>query len=136
MPAKIVLIDLTTQQVNAYYARMDKKYQLNAISLNPLSAELVASFSNKEKKNEIVVMASMNRITDNLSVHNDSVYCILWSPQGFNVATAGYDETLNIWNFFGMSQRKANELAGASQKKTKTRKYSQLDLSKAFMQLR
>lgn len=137
-PAKIVLVDLTTQHVNAYYAREDKKYLLNALSLNPLSAELIASFSTKNHKNEILVMASMNRVTDNLSVHNDSVFSILWSPQGLNVATAGCDETLNIWNFFGMSQRKANELSNASTRneKKKSKNTSKLDLTNAFLSTR
>lgn len=136
-PAKIILIDLTTQAVNAYYAREDTEYNLNAIALNPLSAELVASFSMHDNRSEILVMASMNRVSDNLLAHNNKVHCILWGPQGLNVATAGCDETLNIWSFFGLSQRTANELSNASKENLKHKNTkSKFDLTNAFLSTR
>lgn len=134
LPASIYLLDLKTKTTIAYYRRTDTQYRLCAIAINPLSAELVVSFShqlNGTTHNDILVMASMNRIVDNISAHHDAVHYILWDPTGTKVATAGQDESLNIWNFFGKSQKKADELKKIH-KSLKIPKASQLNLNNAI----
>lgn len=137
-PASIHLLDLKTKTTIAHYVRNDQQYTLCAISLNPLSAELVVSFShqlNESTHSDLLVMASMNRIVDNISAHQDAVYYILWDPTGTKVATAGQDESLNIWHFFGKSQKKADELKRVHNN-IKVPKHSKLNLDNSFMMFR
>lgn len=86
IPAKIRLINLTSKTIEAYYRRSDKKCRIDSLSFNKLSAELVVSFSilgdEGVVKNEILVMASMNRVVDTLSVHEKSVFFLMWNPDG------------------------------------------------------
>lgn len=104
------------------------------MALNPLSAELVASFSHNIKGEtiscEIMVLASMDRVVDNLTAHSSCVHHLMWSPNGTHIATAGDDETLNIWNFFGNSQKKIDDLS--VQKKSMLKLKSSLDLNNVF----
>lgn len=137
-PASIHLLDLKTKTTIAHYRRTDLRYSLCAISMNPLSAELVASFSNQVNgvtHSDILVLASMNRIVDNISAHQDSVYYILWDPTGTKVATAGRDESLNIWHFFGKSKKKADELKKINDS-IKIPKNSKLNLDNSFIMFR
>lgn len=137
-PASIHLLDLKTKTTIAHYQRNDTQYSLCAMSINPLSAELVVSFSHTDNgvtRNDILVMASMNRIVDNISAHQAAVYFILWDPTGQKVATTGQDESLNIWQFFGKSQKKADELKRVNEG-VKLPKQSRLNLNNAFMLLR
>lgn len=137
-PAAIHLLDLKTKTTIAHYKRTDSQYTLCAMAINPLSAELVASFShqlNNVTQSDILVMASMNRIVDNVSAHQGAVHYILWDPTGTKVATAGQDESLNIWHFFGKSQKKANELVKFHDN-VKIPKPSNLSIDNAFMQFR
>lgn len=110
LPAKIRLINVATKSVVAYYRRVDNRCRVDAITFNPLSAELVVSLSmvgeHLTMTCEILVMASMSRVVDTLSVHESSVYFLMWNPDGTQLATAGDDETLNIWNFFAYPNRK------------------------------
>lgn len=69
----------------AYYRRIDKNCRIDAITFNPLSAELVVSMAvvnDGTLENEILVMASMDRVVDRLSVHEKSVYFLMWDPIG------------------------------------------------------
>lgn len=137
-PASIHLLDLKTKTTIAHYRRTDSQYTLCAMAINPLSAELVVSFShqvNNVTHGDILVMASMNRIVDNISAHQDAVYYILWDPTGTKVATAGQDESLNIWHFFGKSQKTANELI-KSHDNVKIPKLSELSIEHTFNQIR
>lgn len=110
MPAKIRLINVATKSVVAYYRRMDSRCRLDAITFNPLSAELVVSLSMVSDQmnvtSEILVLASMSRVVDTLSVHEKSVFFLMWNPDGTQLATAGDDETLNIWNFFAYPNKR------------------------------
>lgn len=81
LPASIYLLDLKKKTTIAHYKRTDLQYTLCALTINPLSAELVSSFShqvNGTHHSDILVMASMNRIVDNISAHQDAVYYLLW----------------------------------------------------------
>lgn len=85
-PAKIMILDLKSKKIRTYYQRTDYKYWLHAIAINPLSAELIASFAREDGDgSEVLVMASMNRIVDNLSAHTGAVNFILWNPTGTHV---------------------------------------------------
>lgn len=109
LPAKIRLINVPSKSVVAYYRRTDQRCRIDAITFNPLSAELVVSMSlageHMTVTSEILVMASMSSVVDRLSVHEKSVYFLMWDPEGTQLATAGDDETLNIWNFFAYPNR-------------------------------
>uniref|UniRef100_A0A182SA69 WD_REPEATS_REGION domain-containing protein n=1 Tax=Anopheles maculatus TaxID=74869 RepID=A0A182SA69_9DIPT len=50
-----------------------------------------------------MVLASMDRVVDVMRNHDDVIVHLLWSPDGKQLASVGYDETLTIWNFFGIS---------------------------------
>lgn len=50
-------------------------------------------------------MSSMSRIVDTLTVHEKGVFFLMWNPDGMQLATAGDDETLNIWNFFSCNPK-------------------------------
>lgn len=70
LPASIDLLDLKTKTTIAHYKRTYSQYMLCAMSINPLSAELVVSFLhevNGVNKSDILVMASMTLIVDNIS---------------------------------------------------------------------
>lgn len=137
-PASIYLLDLKTKTTIAHYKRTDSQYTLCAMTMCPLSAELVVSFTCKKNgvlRNDILVMASMNRIVDNLSAHVGAVHFMLWDPSGTRIATAGRDESLNIWNFFGKSKRKADELKKKQEIKQNS-KCNRFDLIQEFFKSR
>lgn len=136
-PASIHLLDLKTKTTIAHYKRNDAQYTLCAISFNPLSAELIVSFLhqvNGVNHSDILVMASMNRIVDNISAHQDAVHYVLWDPTAEKVATIGNDESLNIFHFFGKSQKKSNDLKKFHENVAIKR--SSLDLNNSFMSFR
>lgn len=137
-PVSICLFDVSTSNIISYYKRNDKRYALCAMTPNPLTAELVVSFVHKPNgkiRSDILVLASMNRVVDNLSAHQNSVFYLLWDPTGTHIATAGRDESLNIWNFFGKSQRKVEDL-NKMQANKKVVKRNALDLQTAFLKSR
>lgn len=89
-PLEITLFDVSTKTKRATYRRMDRSYSLHAIALNPVTAELVASFARiGEEHSEILVMASMNRIVDNISGHSGAVSFIMWNPNGTHIGECG-----------------------------------------------
>lgn len=137
-PASIHLLDLKTKTTIAHYRRTDLQHMLCGMAINPLSAELIVSFShrvNGATRSDILVIASMNRIVDNISAHRDAVHFILWDPAGTKVATIGQDESLNILHFFGKSHKKIDELMEIHGKK-KQHTNSRLRLDEPFLQLR
>lgn len=138
-PAAIKLMDVKTMSIVAYYHRTDLQYELCAMTINPLSAELVVSFVHKVNgadRSDILVMASMNRIVDNISSHQSAVHFLLWDKSGTRIASAGQDESMNIWNFFGRSKRKEHELKKKRVVAEPRKKYSCLDLNTLHTQLR
>lgn len=105
-PVSIHLLDLESKTTIAHYRRIDLQYTLCAMAINPVSAELVVSIAYQELTkgvihSDILVLASMSRIVDNISGHPGAVHYIIWDPTGTKVATVGQDESLNIWHFFG-----------------------------------
>lgn len=97
MPGKIRLLDITSRSIVAYYRRIDQNCRIDAISFNPLSAELVVSVAVVSEdgtvENEILIMASMDRVVDRLAVHEKSVYFLMWDPTGTHLGT--FSDTTN-----------------------------------------
>lgn len=63
MPASICLIDVKVKEMIAYYNRTDKLCKINAITFNPISAELVVSVTMYDGK---LVFTSQYAITHKL----------------------------------------------------------------------
>ncbi|KAG4065287.1 hypothetical protein HA402_012729 [Bradysia odoriphaga] len=107
LPASIRLIDVRAHEMIAHYNRSDELCRIDAITFSPKSAELVVSvtiFDDAETSYEILVLASLDRVVDLLSIHDGCVKCLLWNADGSMLATAGNDNMLNVWNFFGHSR--------------------------------
>uniref|UniRef100_A0A182PU83 Uncharacterized protein n=1 Tax=Anopheles epiroticus TaxID=199890 RepID=A0A182PU83_9DIPT len=104
-PVMIALFHVPTRQSVSYYRREQCDCIVTTLSFNKISGELVVclSFSDTSKQPEILVLASMDRVVDVMRNHDDSIVHLLWSPNGTQLASVGYDETLTIWNFFGNS---------------------------------
>lgn len=101
----IILIDVATKSIISKYWRSDKKHVIHTLSFNRLSGELVVSYSyvkNNEVQHELLVLASMDRVVDVLSNHANSVWFLMWSPDGKRLISAGDDESLTIWSFFSI----------------------------------
>uniref|UniRef100_A0A182Q7U8 WD repeat-containing protein 55 homolog n=1 Tax=Anopheles farauti TaxID=69004 RepID=A0A182Q7U8_9DIPT len=104
-PITIALYHVQSCRVVSYYAREERDCIATTLSFNKISGELVVcfSFTDASKPPEILVLASMDRVVDVMSNHEDIITYLLWSPDGQQLASIGYDETLTIWNFFGKS---------------------------------
>uniref|UniRef100_A0A182MXM3 Uncharacterized protein n=1 Tax=Anopheles dirus TaxID=7168 RepID=A0A182MXM3_9DIPT len=104
-PITIALYHVQSHRVVSYYARRERDCIATTLSFNKISGELVVcySFTDASKPPEILVLASMDRVVDVMSNHEDVIAHLLWSPDGQQLASVGYDETLTIWNFFGNS---------------------------------
>lgn len=102
-PASIVILHVPSREIVAYYQRKDKKIEIDFITFNKLTAELLVSYSFKDDdgcmSSEILVMSSLDCVVDVLRVPECSVRFMMWSPTGMQLATTGNDETLTIWNF-------------------------------------
>ncbi|XP_055857164.1 protein cortex [Episyrphus balteatus] len=102
-PASIVILHVPSREIVAYYQRKDRRVEIDFITFNKLTAELLVSYSNKDEdgcvNSEIVVMSSLDHVVDVLRVPDSSVRFMMWSPTGMQLATAGNDETLTIWNY-------------------------------------
>ncbi|XP_055902343.1 protein cortex isoform X2 [Eupeodes corollae] len=111
-PASIVILHVPSREIVAYYQRKDRRVEIDFITFNKLTAELLVSFSKKDDDgcvtSEILVMSSLDRVVDVLRVTDSSVRFMMWSPTGMQLATAGNDETLTIWNF--LPNRNENSL--------------------------
>lgn len=83
------MLNITSHSIVAYYRRIDQNCRIDAITFNPLSAELVVSVAvvadDGTVENEILVLASMDRVVDRLSVHEKSVYFLMWDPNGIHL---------------------------------------------------
>ncbi|XP_049298213.1 protein cortex-like isoform X3 [Anopheles funestus] len=101
-PIMIALYHVPSREVVSYYRRQDCDCIVTTLSFNKISGELVVcySFTDMNKQPEILVLASMDRVVDVMRNHDDVIVHLLWSPDGKQL---GYDETLTIWNFFGIS---------------------------------
>ncbi|XP_052889330.1 protein cortex-like isoform X2 [Anopheles moucheti] len=103
-PIMIALYHVPSREVVSYYRRQDCDCIVTMLSFNKISGELVVcySFTDTNKQPEILVLASMDRVVDVMRNHDDAIVQLLWSPDGKQLASVGYDETLTIWNFFGI----------------------------------
>ncbi|XP_055533042.1 protein cortex isoform X1 [Wyeomyia smithii] len=103
-PVTIALFHVPSRKVLSFHRRPNVDCFITALAFNKVSGELVVSYSYPGGKlPDIVVLASMDRVVDVMENHEDLVGHLLWSPDGKQLASAGYDEALTIWNFFGSS---------------------------------
>uniref|UniRef100_A0A1Q3EVD3 Putative anaphase promoting complex cdc20 cdh1 and ama1 subunit n=1 Tax=Culex tarsalis TaxID=7177 RepID=A0A1Q3EVD3_CULTA len=101
-PVTIALFHVPSRNVLAFHRRRNADCMITAVSFNKVSGELVVSFSYPNgKAPDMLVLASMDRVVDVMVSHEDVVGHLFWSPDGRQLASAGYDEALTIWNFFG-----------------------------------
>lgn len=111
MPASIVLLHVPSKKIVAYYQRRDFNCVIDYISYSKISGELVVSYSTKNNESDnfksgMIVLSSLDRIVDHLDIQCSHVRFMKWSPDGMQLATAGTDETLVIWNFFSNKEDK------------------------------
>ncbi|XP_058828934.1 protein cortex isoform X2 [Topomyia yanbarensis] len=103
-PVTIALLHVPSHKVLSYYRRRNVDCFITALAFNKVSGELVVSFSYPAGISpDMIVLASMDRVVDVMENHEDVVAHLFWSPDGKQLASAGYDEALTIWNFFGTS---------------------------------
>ncbi|XP_058067093.1 protein cortex [Anopheles bellator] len=105
VPVGIAIYHIPSRKMLSSYRRLHCDCMVTALSFNKISAELVVCYSyfGGEKPPEILVLASIDRVVDVLRNHDEAVMHLLWSPDGLQLASIGLDETLAIWNFFGIS---------------------------------
>ncbi|XP_055591279.1 protein cortex [Uranotaenia lowii] len=109
-PVAIAQYHVPTDAVLSCYRRQNVDCIVTAVSFNKISGELVVSYSYPSgKAPDIVVLASMDRVVDVMKNHDDVVAHLFWSPDGKQLASAGYDEALTIWNFFGAPPAKQTD---------------------------
>ncbi|XP_065087735.1 protein cortex isoform X2 [Ochlerotatus camptorhynchus] len=105
-PVTIALFHVPSRKVLSFHRRRDVDCVITALAFNKISGELVVSYSyppQSDKPPDMLVLASMDRIVDVMENHDDYVAHLFWSPDGKQLASAGCDESLTIWNFFGTS---------------------------------
>lgn len=103
-PVTIALFHVPSRKVLSYHCRRNIDCIITALAFNKVSGELVVSYSYPSgKPPDMLVLASMDRVVDVMENHEDVVAHLFWSPDGKQLASAGYDEALTIWNFFGTS---------------------------------
>ncbi|CAD7081238.1 unnamed protein product [Hermetia illucens] len=105
-PAAIFVFNVPSKTIVARYQRTDETVYIEYIIFNKISAELLVSCTIIEidgnSVNEILVLASLDRIVDVLKSHDDTVCFMIWNPNGMQLATACDDDALYIWNFFAL----------------------------------
>ncbi|XKL69374.1 hypothetical protein PGB90_007143 [Kerria lacca] len=81
------------------------------ITFNKLSGELVTSQCFCESGDpgsygsQINVLSRLNRVVDRFEGHNRRVLFLEWSPDNTILASAGSDETIHLWKFFGAMKK-------------------------------
>ncbi|XP_055371925.1 protein cortex isoform X2 [Condylostylus longicornis] len=121
----ILIVNIQTRSIVAQYNRRDNDCVIDAIAFNKISAELVVSYCIKNPDGcitfEILIMASFDRIIDVLKIHEDRVHFLLFSPDGRQLATAGDDDMLSIFNFFTQPNRNGKSTHSKSSTSNLTR---------------
>lgn len=102
--------EVKTSFLSDVYCYKDGLYDVvHNIKFNPISAELVVSFtksfSDGNVVSNIIVLGSSSNVIDELNYHEASVCHLLWNYDGTKLATAGEDENLGIWEFFGKKDK-------------------------------
>lgn len=127
-PVTIALFHVPSRNVLAFHRRRNADCMITAVAFNKVSGELVVSFSYPNgKAPDMLVLASMDRVVDVMVSHEDVVGHLFWSPDGRQLASAGFDEALTIWNFFGTPpcNGKPGSSSGKSQATASTVAYHQ-----------
>ncbi|XP_055627026.1 protein cortex isoform X2 [Toxorhynchites rutilus septentrionalis] len=122
-PVTIALFHVPSRKVLSFHRRRNVDCVITALAFNKVSGELVVSYSYPGGKTpDMLVLASMDRVVDVMENHADVVAHLFWSPDGKQLASAGYDEALTIWNFFGTSP---SNRKGKSQARSTSQQYLQ-----------
>ncbi|XP_075216625.1 protein cortex-like isoform X2 [Lycorma delicatula] len=106
----MALWNVSNRTIVAQY-KPSTKNAVYCLAFSEITAELVTShflyngLTNHSVKSELNVLASFDRVVDRIEGQFDDVMLYLkWSPDGTQIATAGADETLQIWNFISQSK--------------------------------
>ncbi|KAK9893062.1 hypothetical protein WA026_023458 [Henosepilachna vigintioctopunctata] len=96
---------------------------VDGLTFNPLSGELVVSiwYSKPDEgqlSQHIVVQSSLTKVVDDMNFHTTRCPYLLWDKSGTRLASAGADENLAIWNFFGEKSKRAVKFSSISRKRS------------------
>lgn len=123
-PVTIAVYHVASKQVLSFHRRRNVDCLITALAFNKISGELVVSYAyppQTGKSPDMLVLASMDRVVDAMENHDDHVAHLFWSPDGKQLASAGCDEMLTIWNFFGTSPNGLQKGLSSSQPKSQKR---------------
>ncbi|XP_055700580.1 protein cortex isoform X2 [Phlebotomus papatasi] len=128
-PASIGVVNTVEKNVVAWYKRCDKKCIIDAISFNKLSGELVVALRRRNQYNKtntmILVLASLEHVSDIIyKKRMRKIFHLMWSPDGKILATAGSQNDLTLWNFFGKSDISLRKCTKKKEKKSIVKKES------------
>ncbi|XP_017777028.1 PREDICTED: protein cortex [Nicrophorus vespilloides] len=87
--------------------------ECDCLTWNEITGELVVSLygddDGKKGYNEILVLSNTNTVVDGIVWHQGPVPYLMWSPDRRQLATAGVDENLCIWDFLERKKQKVYE---------------------------
>lgn len=129
-PVTIAVYHVARRQVLSFHRRRNVDCLITALAFNKISGELVVSYaypSRTGKAPDMLVLASMDRVVDAMENHDDQVAHLFWSPDGKQLASAGCDEMLTIWNFFGTSPTGQQKGASSTQPQYRKRNKEPMD---------
>ncbi|EFA01168.2 Protein cortex-like Protein [Tribolium castaneum] len=99
---------------------------VNSLTFNPISGELVASYFVRDARDRrkgvgvVVVFSNIDRIEEELHLHDGPILYLLWGNKGRNLASASADENLCIWDFFGKMDEQSQNGRKKKEKNTPT----------------
>ncbi|RZF35538.1 hypothetical protein LSTR_LSTR010229 [Laodelphax striatellus] len=93
------------------------------LTFSEISGELVTSHYLHANENrprpvaQVNVLSSFNKLVDRFDLdQNDKVMYLKWNPDGTQIATAGSDESLQLWNFLPNSKARKERKDERSEK--------------------
>lgn len=103
----ILLYNVSARTKVCLFSMLVYSYQIDALTFNPLSAELVLSMTifHQQQAHIMFVLSTPTSRVDGIQWHEGRVQYLLWGPNHMLLATAGADENMCIWNFFGPEQQ-------------------------------
>ncbi|RZC42769.1 cell division cycle protein 20 -like protein, partial [Asbolus verrucosus] len=111
---RVILWNVNTHKDVISERNTYKNSSVDCLTFNPITAELVVSYfvacgRDVSKGSGVVsVLSNINKVVEELHIHNGPVPYLLWGDQGRVLASISADENLCIWSFFGSSDNGAN----------------------------
>lgn len=113
----MALWNVSNQTTIAQHKPMIKKaVAVYCLTFSELSGELVTShllYNHSDQTwnvSQLNVLASFERVVDRIEgKHDGRILYLKWSPDGTQFATAGSDETLQIWNFTNLCSKNSKK---------------------------